>query len=125
MPKRPPAIRLFDRLRRGSCLRGLFVVAALLSSQNSLACALEELLAPASEVVEVVMGAATEAPADDCCGVCFDCAHCGCCVPALGARAGGEHTADFSIAGGKKWPRTAAPGLWTPPTLLKPPIGRG
>ena len=125
MSKRRPVLTLFDRLRRGSGLRVLFAMAALLASQNSLACALEEAFAPQTEVVEVGVAASADTPSDNCCGVCFDCAQCGCCGIALNARAGGDRHADLSIADGRQSLHTAAPRHWTPPTLLKPPISLG
>ena len=52
MPKRPDNLTLFDRLRRASALRVVLVVAAMLASQNSLACAFEEaFVAQGTEIV--------------------------------------------------------------------------
>jgi len=45
MPKRHEGLTLFDRLRRASALRVVFIVAAMLASQTSLACAIEGVLA--------------------------------------------------------------------------------
>lgn len=117
MPKRHEELTLFDRLRRASALRVVFIVAAMLASQTSLACAIEgALAAQGSEVI------ALEESGDDCCALCFDCAQCGGChSAAVNPRTGNAqfflsiHNATFTIA-------TAAPKLWTPPALLRPPI---
>ena len=58
MPKRHDNLTLFDRFRRASALRVVLVIAALLASQNSLACAFEEVLvAQGTEIVARSAGA--------------------------------------------------------------------
>jgi hypothetical protein len=113
---------LLDRLRRAAFLRFVFVVAAVLASQNFLACAFEE--SPSAQGIETVAGIfETEDSGDACCGLCLDCANCGgCCTFAVSLRA---QVVPLTLAF-SAYPKislaTAAPELWTPPTLLRPPI---
>jgi hypothetical protein len=113
---------LFDRLRRASSLRLVFVIAALLASQNFLACAFEEF--SAAQVTELAAGTGeAEGAADACCALCLDCANCGgCCSFAVTPRSDAAPLALASIAYAKMSLATAAPDLWTPPALLRPPI---
>jgi len=119
---------LFDRLRRATALRVLLACAALLASQTSLACALEE--STTGETVALVAGALpaetadTAAPDDGgCCALCTDCAHSGgCCVFAASPRAGALAFALASLSDASIGFSTSAPVSWTPPTLLRPPI---
>lgn len=109
---------LFDRLRRASALRVVLVVATLLASQNSLACAFEEVLA--QQGIEIVV---SEASDEDCCTLCFDCAHCGGChASAVSPRAFLGHLSFQSITFANLSLASVAPKLWTPPALLRPPI---
>jgi hypothetical protein len=115
-------ISLFDRLRRASALRFVFVIAAVLGSQNFLACAFEEF--SAAQATEVMAGVVEVAGSgDDCSALCLDCAHCGgCCSFAAMPRAHAAPMALASFAHAKISLATAAPELWTPPALLRPPI---
>jgi len=106
---------LFDRLRRSSALRGVLVVAAMLASQNALACAFEEVL--------VAQGTEIVAIEDGCCTMCLDCANCGVCHgSALSSRASGDHFSFRLATYAKFTAETTAPTLWKPPALLRPPI---
>jgi hypothetical protein len=109
---------LFDRLRRASALRVVLILAAMLASQTSLACAMEA--TSAAQDTEII---ATEESGEDCCALCLDCAHCGGCHSfAVNPR---DAFAQFSFAGiltAKLTAATAAPTSWTPPALLRPPI---
>jgi hypothetical protein len=96
----------------------------MLASQSSLACALENVIA--GQGIEIVAdeGASTaaEKSGTDCCALCVDCAHCGGCHgSAVTPRASTSHSFHSS-----SWEvvtaATAAPKLWAPPTLLRPPI---
>jgi hypothetical protein len=115
MSKRNSPMTLFDRLRRSSALRGVLVVAAMLASQNSLACAFEEAL--------VAQGGEIVASEEGCCNLCLDCANCGVCHGSVvSPRAGGNHLSFRSSSYAKITVETTAPTLWTPPALLRPPI---
>jgi len=123
---------LFDRLRRSFALRLLLPCAALLASQTSLACALEE--SASGESIALVAGPSpgdaqpdageTPAPNDGgCCALCTDCAHSGgCCVFAASPRAGLQVFALAALPGAHIGFSTSAPVSWTPPTPLRPPI---
>ena len=115
MPKCHDKPTLFDRLRRASALRAVLVVAALLASQNALACAFEEVL--------VAQGTEIVANEEGCCTLCFDCANCGVCHgSALSSRASSNHLSFRSSTYAKFPIEATAPTLWTPPALLRPPI---
>jgi hypothetical protein len=122
MPKRIHPTGLFDRFRRASPLRVIFVVAALLASQSSMACAFDE--APPQEI-EYAAGVA-ESPdgsGDDCFSLCFECASCGgCCSVAVNLRGSDAQPAFAAIDRMLITSATTAPKLWTPPALLRPPI---
>ena len=122
MPAPNSTTTLFTRLRRASALRLVFVVAAILASQSSAACALEEAIA--GQGTEWVAGdPGSENPDPGCCSLCPDCTHCGgCCGIADLARDGQALMALSMSSGSKLTPATVAPRLWVPPTLLKPPI---
>jgi hypothetical protein len=117
---RPP-VALLDRLRGATALRVLLLLTALLASQNSLACAVEEAYATTPASLSVP---APDADAQDgCCALCTDCAHQGgCCHFASTSRAGGERFVSMSLHDARPWPDDSARLSWTPPTLLKPPI---
>jgi hypothetical protein len=121
MLMRRTSMSLFDRLRRATLPRVLLLVATLMASQSSLACAYESLLqAPGSE-----SAAAAEAlpESSDCCELCPDCASCGVChASAAGLRSAGSQADTLVIVFAKLNFATAAPALWAPPTLLRPPI---
>jgi len=112
---------LFVRLRRATSLRLIFVIAAVLGSQNFLACAFEEF--SAAQGIEAVAGIfAAEGSGDDCCALCLDCANCGGCSFAVMPRAHIAAMAFDSFDYARINLAAAAPELWTPPTLLRPPI---
>jgi len=123
---------LFERLRRPAALRVVFVLAAMLASQNSLACAFEAAFAGQSSELTAGVGgekpldepaATPEAVGEDCCALCADCAHCGgCCSFAVTLRAGDTQLAFASVLRSKINFATSAPRHWTPPTPLRPPI---
>ena len=116
MLKRLHKPTLFDRLRRASALRGVLVVAAMLASQNALACAFEEIVVAQGVEIAAESG-------EGCCTLCFDCANCGVCHgSALNTRASGNHLSFRSATYAKFTDETTAPTLWTPPALLRPPI---
>jgi hypothetical protein len=118
MPPRPDSQTLFDRFRRPSALRVVFIIAALLASQSSLACAFEGILD--SQGIEIVVN---DVSGEDCCTSCVNCANCGSChSSAVSPRAGSAHLSFLSISFAKLSLATAAPKLWTPPALLRPPI---
>jgi hypothetical protein len=132
MSKRNGPLTLFDRFRRATTLRVFFLVAALLASQSSLACAFENVFAAPASAPSIVVaeGAQDHVPAvpeensgDDCCGLCRTCTHCGgCCSFAVAVRAGEAHVSVPSILYANISFATAAPALWAPPALLRPPI---
>jgi hypothetical protein len=117
---------LLSRLRRASSLRFVFVIAAVLASQNFLACAFEEWTG--GQGVELGTGqaaafAADDGSGDDCCALCLECANCnGCCGMAASTRSHAASPALVSSALTKITLDTVAPAFWTPPTLLRPPI---
>jgi hypothetical protein len=117
--KRNSKLSLLGRLRGASALRVVLIVATLLASQNALACAFEE--AFAAQAIEIV--ASEESEEEDCCTLCFDCAHCGGCHSAAESpRATHGHLPFQSITFTNLTLATVAPKLWTPPALLRPPI---
>src|SRR5688572_17583773 len=130
MPPRNDHVSLFDRLRRPAALRVVFVLAAMLASQNSLACALEAAFAGQSTELTGGIGgdnprdepaAIPEAMGEECCALCGDCARCGgCCSLAVTLRAGDNQLAFASPTRSKINFATSAPRLWTPPALLRP-----
>jgi hypothetical protein len=113
---------LLVRLRRASSLRVLLVIATLLASQTALACAFEAAFEfqSAADVADVD---ASDGIKDDCCTMCVDCAHCGGCHSSLASPRSAHNPLDHaSIAYAKISLADAAPTLWTPPALLRPPI---
>ena len=109
---------LFNRFRRASALRVVFVVAALLTAQSAVACALE-----AAVVAEATEIAAAAVATDDCCNLCLDCANCGACHAAsVSPRAAGPSLSFRSAIYATIAFPTAAPQHWTPAELLRPPI---
>jgi hypothetical protein len=122
MSKRREHTALLDRFRRTPALRVLLVLATLLASQSSLACAFEAVAeAAGSELVagtEVVPAADTEG----CCSLCFDCAYCGSCSLAASLRADSLGVSFELVLAEKLTPATEASHSWTPPALLRPPI---
>jgi hypothetical protein len=117
---------VLERLRRNTALRVLLVVAAVLASQSSLACAVEESFAPATEFASTqpLDDSPADAPdADGCCALCTDCAHSGgCCSFAASPRTGAALLTLDSPGDGRIGTTTTAPLRWNPPTLLRPPI---
>jgi len=131
MSKPTRSLSLFDRFRRASALRVVFLVAALFASQSSLACAFEEVFAApqAEAAIAAADSVSGHAPdfeknsGDDCCGLCRNCTHCGgCCSFAVAVRAGDASVSGLFTFHANLSFATAARPLWTPPTLLKPPI---
>jgi hypothetical protein len=132
MSKRYGQRTLFDWFRGGSALRVLFLATTLMASQGSLACAFERAFAPQESERSIVSvdieqsdaaTASAEHSRDDCCGLCIDCAYCGgCCSFAVTLRASAAHLSFAPIAYASISFATVAPKLWTPPTLLRPPI---
>jgi hypothetical protein len=126
MPQSQNKPTSFDRLRRAPVLRVVLVVAALLASQNSLACAFEAVDAAdqASALVASAFAGASEVESDeDCCSLCLDCASCGGCHgSAVSPRAGNPHLLFRTAIYKKITDDAAAPKLWTPPAVLRPPI---
>src|SRR6187455_1390125 len=122
MSFRPASPSLFHRLRRSAALRVVLVLAALLTSQQSLACAFEEVFS--EQGTEIAVAADTAAPDfADCCGACLSCVNCSvCCSSAMDSPMSGSAFGSTSLSFLKISQGTAAPALWTPPTLLKPPI---
>jgi hypothetical protein len=111
---------LLNRLRRAALPRVLILVAALLASQNALACAFEGLIE--FQGLEVV-AQTDEAAGEACCNLCPDCASCGVChTSAVSPRGAGSQPAALYVMYSKITFATAAPALWTPPALLRPPI---
>jgi hypothetical protein len=112
---------LFDRCRRAPVLRVLALVAALLASQASLACAMEAVFA--GDEAQVSIAQPVDDSSQDCVDLCADCVNCGtCCSLSASLRAhdapnfgAPRLTAAIGFA-------TTAPGLWAPATLLRPPI---
>ena len=112
----------FDRLRSSLTLRALVVVAAILASQNSLACALEDMSPTSVAAVEMTSGSEHDADTEESCSMCVGCGFCGSgCGFAASPR---TDTSFFELApvrDAKVILVTAAPQAWTPPTLLRPP----
>jgi hypothetical protein len=115
---------LFDRFRKAPALRVVFLIAALLASQSSLACAFEGVFAGGQTDVSIVAPDPVQADTGNgCCNLCLNCTNCGgCCSFAVSLRASDTRLSLASIAYANLGLATAAPTLWTPPTLLKPPI---
>ena len=112
---------IMNRFRRASTLRWAFIIAAVLASQNFLACAFEDATATQGSEVAVSLAAAQD-NADECCCLCLDCANCGGChASALGPRSAHSNLLDTFFYSATSHD-IAAPTLWTPPTLLRPPI---
>ena len=110
-------------------MRFVLVLAALLASQNSIACVLDvgterRETASIEQMFEASADAACiDGQGDDCCTLCVDCASCGGCHSSvLSTRTLPAHP-EFD-SGGYELAHlsTAAPTLWKPPTLLRPPI---
>jgi hypothetical protein len=128
MSLRIAPLGLFDSLRRASVMRFVLVLAALLASQNSIACILDlGIERPEAASIEQTTQTSADAACedglgDDCCTLCVDCASCGGCHgSALSTRtlpAHPESSRGYELA----HLLTAAPALWKPPTLLRPPI---
>jgi hypothetical protein len=125
MPVSATPLSLPNRLRAMPALRVLLVLAAILASQSSLACAMEEYFSQASIEIPAAApdGDAPDRPADGgCCALCTDCAHSGgCCAFAASARQGTDRLSPAPLFATRPGP-LAAPTSWTPPALLRPPI---
>src|SRR5688572_11217341 len=121
MSMRNGQMTIMNRFRRATSLRWVFIITAVLASQNFLACAFEN--ATATQGSELAASLAdSQGNADECCSLCLDCANCGGChASALGPRSAHSHQLDTFFYSATSHD-TAAPTLWTPPTLLRPPI---
>jgi hypothetical protein len=112
---------LFNRLRRSAIMRVLFICAAIVASQGSLACAIGD--ARNSQETETVSMQSTAGEADECCVLCYDCAGCGaCCSSVTGARSIESLALSVCLAGARMSLTTSAPESRAPPSLLRPPI---
>jgi hypothetical protein len=111
---------LFEKLRSGRLLRALFALTALMACQSSFAGACESPSEAANS--EIVAAQSTAEPLEgDCCATCSDCAYCGCCGVAAGPRVA-DNLGSRAPADAKTALATSARVIWTPPTLLRPPI---
>jgi hypothetical protein len=98
----------------------LILVAALLASQGALACAFEALVESQGTEIAAQPDAAD---GEACCNLCPDCASCGVChLSAVSPRGAGSQPAALYVEYSKFTFATAAPALWAPPALLRPPI---
>jgi hypothetical protein len=112
----------FDRLRRASGLRILFLVATFLASQSALACAFDVASEPAAIGSPANGGDAGADTGDDCCSLCVGCTTCGGCTSvALKSRAVPDVLAILVPQQATK-PPAVPPRSWTPPSPLRPPI---
>jgi len=112
----------FDRLRCSRALRALVVVVAILGSQNSLACALEDMSPPDTAAVEMTAAGEHSPDTEDLCTMCVGCAFCGSgCSFAASPRTDASFFELAPVRYAKVILITAAPQAWTPPTLLRPP----
>jgi len=117
MPRTYAHVTLLDRLRRSSALRVVLLIAAMLASQQSMACAFEEALSPQGTEIVADNGA------EECCPLCGDCTQCGGChASAVSPRAILAQSSFQLNLFAKLTPATAAPKSWAPPALLRPPI---
>jgi hypothetical protein len=116
---------VFNRLRRSSVLRAVLLIATLLASQNSFACALEATfasteIASAATTIDVQL-VAPETLDEGCGDLCLDCTHCGsCCGQMSNPRA--VDIAGCAASDSKITLTTVAPHRWASPTPLRPPI---
>lgn len=116
-------ISLFDRLRSAAWLRVLALCAALLASQNVIACALEETWSAESIELVAEQPPTGETSTSGCCALCTDCAHSGgCCGIAVSHRSASERFALARLHDKRPGTAATAPASWKPPTLLRPPI---
>jgi hypothetical protein len=121
---------LFDRLRRASALRIVLIAATLMASQSSLACAFEAAVGNQGTEAIASMDSGSvgaEAPSSDdsdggCCSFCLDCAHCGGCHSSVLNLRSQSGLALALIVETRAQLDDVAPALWTPSTLLRPPI---
>jgi hypothetical protein len=122
MSRRNGSLTLFDRLRRAAPLRVLLTVATLLTFQDSLACACENLASEPEAASSDLAASPTDDPSEGCGTFCSDCASCGsCCNFAASSRTSASQLGLFNTSS-KIGLATAAPEHWVPPTLLRPPI---
>jgi hypothetical protein len=120
---------LFERLRSGRLLRGVSVIMALVAFQNSFTCmcdgpsqATKGGIAATQAAIILDGGVVSENPDDDCCALCSSCAYCGCCSAAAGPRVTADRLGSDAAADLRITLATSAMVVWTPPTLLRPPI---
>jgi hypothetical protein len=122
MSKRCEPTTLLHRLRRAPALRVLLVVATLLASQSSLACAFEAVAEAAGSEIVADTEAVPAGETEGCCSLCFDCVYCGGCGFAASLRADNLGVSFELTLSEKLTPATEASHSWTPPALLRPPI---
>jgi len=120
---------LFEKLRGGRLLRVVSMIAAWVAFQNSFACICESTSQAASSGILASQSStlpdasiSAEQPDDGCCAQCSNCAYCGCCSVAAGPRATAEGLGSGAATDLKIALATSAVVIWTPPTLLRPPI---
>jgi hypothetical protein len=120
----------FERLRSGRLLRVVSMIMALVAFQNSFACicagppqATNGGLAATQAAIILDVSVISENPDDDCCALCSSCAYCGCCSAAAGPRVTAVRLGSDAAADPRIILATSAIVVWTPPTLLRPPIG--
>jgi hypothetical protein len=113
---------LFERLRSGRLLRVISIITALVAFQNSFACMCDGADGATQSAITLDISVTSEIPADGCCALCSTCAYCGCCSAAAGPRVTAEGLGSGAATDVKITPATSAVVIWTPPTLLRPPI---
>lgn len=120
---------LFEKLRNGRLLRALSMITALVAFQNSFACICEGSSRAANSEIVAAQSAnvldisvSSEHPDDVCCALCSNCAYCGCCSAAAGPRVIADTLGSNVATDVKITLATSAVMIWTPPTLLRPPI---
>jgi hypothetical protein len=120
---------LFERFRSGRLLRVVSTIIALVAFQNSFACLCDDPpraanggIATTQSAIPLDVGVGSESPEDGCCAFCSSCAACGCCSAAAGPRVTADSLGSRAAADLKISLATSAEVIWTPPTLLRPPI---
>jgi hypothetical protein len=120
---------MFERLRSGRLLRVVSMIIALAAFQNSFACMCDDPprapdsgIAAMQSPVALDAGIASEIADDGCGALCWSCTSCGCCSAAAGPRVTADSLDSCAAADPKITLATSAVVIWTPPTLLRPPI---
>lgn len=119
----------FDRLRGGRLLRVVSMITALVAFQNSFTCVCDGPSQSANggivatqSAITLAVSAPSEHPDVGCFALCSNCAYCGCCSAAAGPRVNADSFGSVAAADLKITLATSAEVIWTPPTLLRPPI---